>query len=225
MKFSKIKLAVFAVAALSFVLVGCGSDDADDDATDSSTTAAADPSTTTAAVGDGIAVSDAWTRIPVDGQTTSAVYANLTNGTDQAVTLVSASSPVTDSVELHETSMGADGQMQMAEKEGGFEIPAGGELVLEPGGNHIMLLGIDPATYPDSVEVTLTFDGADPITFDAPAKAMTPDAMSGSSMAGDMDHSDMGSSDMSSTTVAEEMSATTMGADDMSSSSTTTTTP
>jgi hypothetical protein len=67
----------------------------------------------------------------------------------------------------------------------GLEIAPGDSLTLEPGGTHIMLSGVDPANYPAAVEVTLTFDGADPITFQAPSQAGAPDPMAG------MDHSGM----------------------------------
>jgi copper(I)-binding protein len=62
--------------------------------------------------------------------------------------------------------------MMMQEKEGGYEIAAGETLTFEPGGAHIMLLDIDAATYPESVDVTLTFDDGSSIDFTAEVRAI-----------------------------------------------------
>src|SRR5690625_7218527 len=53
--------------------------------------------------------------------------------------------------------------MSMEEKEGGFPIPAGDELVLDPGGDHIMLMSLPAALQPgDEVELVLQFaDGTE----------------------------------------------------------------
>ncbi len=122
---------------------------------------------TTAAAGGTISVAEAWSPQPAEAQPVSAVYGVVSNPTDEAVTIVSASSPVSGDVQLHETVEDDNGAMTMQEREGGFEVPAGGEFVFESGGPHIMLLDIDPATYPDTVEVTLTLDQGGPVTFTA----------------------------------------------------------
>lgn len=171
-----LRWAALPVAAV-LVLSACG-DDADD----------ADD----AADGAELTMTDAWSREPAEGQTRTAVYGVLSNPGDEDVTVVSASSPASDQVELHETLADDDGVMRMQEREEGFVIPAGGEFVFEPGGPHIMMLDIDPATYPDPVEVELTFDGADPLTFDAEIRAIDMDAemdMDGGDM--DMEDGDM----------------------------------
>nr|WP_254426077.1 copper chaperone PCu(A)C [Dietzia sp. oral taxon 368] len=52
--------------------------------------------------------------------------------------------------------------MMMKEREDGFVIPAGGELLLEPGGNHIMLMDLDePISTGQQITLTLEFDGAE----------------------------------------------------------------
>ena len=156
-------------------LAACGSDD------DSST----GDDTEQAASADGISMDDPWSRQPADGQTTSAVYGSLTNDTGETVTAVSATASVSDSVELHEVIMNDEGQMSMQEKEGGYEIAAGETFVFEPGGPHIMLLDIDAATYPETVDVTLSFDNGASIDFVAEVREIGDDAM------GDMDMDEM----------------------------------
>ena len=184
---------LIAVPALALVaLAGCGDDE---DAAPAAETAAE-----TSAAAAGITVSDAWSRQPAEGQAVTAVYGIVSNPTDTDVTVISASTDVTDNVELHETLMGDDGAMSMREKEDGFVVPAGGEFVFESGGPHVMLFDIDAATYPEMIEVTLEFDNADPVTFMAEVRAidgMDMDGemdghggMDGGTMDGDMDMGD-----------------------------------
>jgi periplasmic copper chaperone A len=197
--------SVAALSAVALALVGCGGDDDSPPAADDG-----------AAV---VSVSGAWSRQPAAGQSTAAVYAVVSNPTDADVTMVAASSPVSDRVELHETIANDDGTMKMQQAEEGFVVPAGGDFAFESGGAHIMLFGIDPAEYPtDHVEVTLDFDTIDPITFMAEVRPLD-ESDAGSTDMGSMDMSstdssstDMGSMDMSST----DSSSTDMGSTDTS---------
>ena len=78
-------------------------------------------------------------------------------------------------LELHETVENETGEMVMRQIEGGFTIPAGGSLALEPGGNHIMLMDLtSPLMAGDEVTFTLTF--ADDTTYEvtAPVKVNKP---------------------------------------------------
>lgn len=184
---------LIAVPALALVaLAGCGDDE---DAAPAAETAAE-----TSAAAAGITVSDAWSRQPAEGQAVTAVYGIVSNPTDTDVTVISASTDVTDNVELHETLMGDDGAMSMREKEDGFVVPAGGEFVFESGGPHVMLFDIDAATYPEMIEVTLEFDNADPVTFMAEVRAID-----GMDMGGDMDGEMDGHGGMDGGTMDGEM--------------------
>jgi copper(I)-binding protein len=160
--FKRRSIALAAVAALG--LAACGSDDASDDSTEQAT--AAD-----------ITMSDPWSRQPADGQTTSAVYGEVTNNTDGTITAISATASVSDTVELHEVLTNDDGQMSMQEREGGYEIAAGETFVFEPGGPHIMMLDIDAATYPTPVAFPLSFDNDTTIEFVAEVRKTGADAM------------------------------------------------
>lgn len=87
------------------------------------------------------------------------VFGTLRNESDSDLQLVGASTSVSDKAELHETVVGPSGAASMQKREGGFAIPAGEALVLEPGGNHIMLMGLrDPITTGQQVTVTLEFE-------------------------------------------------------------------
>ena len=60
-----------------------------------------------------------------------------------------------------------DGVMSMQQVDG-IDLPAGGRILLEPGGLHLMLLDVDPdLAVGDTVALTLTFEGAGQRTVDA----------------------------------------------------------
>ena len=173
----KLRLATFTTAVLvAGSFSACGSD---------STDVASESGQPSAEV-TSLTVSDAWSRQPAAGQTVAAVYATVSNPTDADVAIVAASSPVTPDVELHETVSNDDGTMSMRQVTEGYVVPAGGELVLAAGGAHIMLIGIDPATYPvDQVEVTIELDGGESVSFEASVQALAGDSASAMD---DMDH-------------------------------------
>ncbi|MEU1122963.1 copper chaperone PCu(A)C [Streptomyces sp. NPDC005899] len=93
------------------------------------------------------------------------VVRNLGGATDR---LTSVTSSLSDSVTIHETKNQA---MRMVTS---FEIPAGGELDLERGGNHIMFMDLKKRPRQgDTVALKLHFEKADPITVDVPVKETT----------------------------------------------------
>ncbi len=113
-----------------------------------------------------------WTREPAVGQPNAAIYGTVTNTGATDVTITGASVEVTDRVELHEVVMD-DGLMTMQQRDGGFVVPAGGSLTMEPGGLHIMVFGIDAETYPsDALDVTFTFDNGAPTFASAEVRAI-----------------------------------------------------
>jgi len=77
--------------------------------------------------------------------------------------LVSATSPGANMVQVHESRM-ESGMMMMRELREGLPLPAGAAVALEPGGNHLMLLGVtEPLVAGDTVELTLTFESSPPV--------------------------------------------------------------
>ncbi|MFE9011335.1 copper chaperone PCu(A)C [Streptomyces cyaneofuscatus] len=82
--------------------------------------------------------------------------------------LTSVTSPLSDDVTIHETK-----NQQMREVES-FEVPAGGELDLERGGNHIMFMDLKKQPKQgEKVSVELHFEKAGRITVDLPVKETT----------------------------------------------------
>ncbi|MFS0852945.1 copper chaperone PCu(A)C [Microbacterium sp. 179-I 3D4 NHS] len=144
--------ALLAVSALA--LTGCA--------------ATAAPAETVPA-GDSVTIADAWVKATDEDM--SAAFGTLSNDSDQDVTIVSAETDAAGTIELHETVENEAGEMVMREIEGGFSIPADGTLLLEPGADHIMLMGLTGAlTAGDEVTVTLTFSDDSTYEFSAPVK-------------------------------------------------------
>lgn len=122
---------------------------------------------------------------PLEGGN-GAAYLTVLNGLDVPVRLASAAGDMAAAVELHET-VDDNGVMKMEPHPEGFEIPAGGTLVLRPGGKHVMLLGlVKPLAPGDSIDLTLNFEGSDPISLTVPVLEMeaTMPGMAGGSMEG-----------------------------------------
>ena len=107
-----------------------------------------------------IVVRDAWVREPPGGHPIAAAYMVIVNNSDAATALVSAQSSVVERVEIHSMTH-EDGQMRMRQVEQVL-LPAGGRVVLESGGLHLMLMGLsNPLRAGDSIDLTLRFaDGS-----------------------------------------------------------------
>ncbi|MEO3782276.1 copper chaperone PCu(A)C [Actinocorallia sp. B10E7] len=151
-------LSLFAALAVgSVALTGCGEDATDKEASPSPSAPASSTASNPASAP--LAFENAWVKAAESGMT--GAFGTLVNSTGAEINLVSATTPASKMVELHEVA-GAGGQTQMREKEGGFVIPAGGRLELKPGGYHIMLMGLTQKLEPgNEVAFTLTLkDGA-----------------------------------------------------------------
>ncbi len=118
-----------------------------------------------------LSVEDPWIKAVKEEDMMTAVFATLTNTTDQDLQIVDARTPVADAVELHETVDDGSGATMMQEKEGGFTVPAGEALTLVPGGNHLMPMGLNESIEPgQTVEVVVEFSDGSTQTLTAVAK-------------------------------------------------------
>jgi copper(I)-binding protein len=159
-------LAAIVFIALVTALAACGSDDSD-----------------AANACGAVVVADVWSRpaqlLDGDGhvydasatseedesaRTIGVVYLTLKNDGSVDERLISASSDVAMTAELHAVNM-VDGVMQMRQAVDGIELPAGETVRFEPGGLHIMLIGLTRALEPgDEFSVSLTFEHAAELT-------------------------------------------------------------
>lgn len=120
---------------------------------------------------DGLEIADAWARPGREGGV-SAVYMNILNGTSEADTLVSLSSPVAGMAEVHETYEQEEGMMGMRPADTVI-APARDYLPLEPGGLHVMLMQLNRVlTEGDSLKFTVNFAKAGQMTLTVPVQTM-----------------------------------------------------
>ena len=100
-------------------------------------------------------VDDAWVRATVPQQKATGAFMQLKATKNSK--LVSASSPLTPAVEVHEMAM-QDNVMKMRQVPA-VELPAGKTVELKPGGYHVMLMDLKQQIKGgDTVPVTLTFE-------------------------------------------------------------------
>jgi hypothetical protein len=115
-------------------------------------------------------ISGAWVRPPMAAGSPAAGYMTIENTSDQADALISASSPVAGSVEIHETTTDTTGMMGMQPVER-IEVPAGGSVTLEPGGYHLMVMGLtQPLEIGSTIELELVFERAGKVVVQADVK-------------------------------------------------------
>ena len=125
-----------------------------------------------AQAGDELVIRDAWVPEAPPTAPAMAAYMVLENGSDEPRAIRSAEAPGFDRVELHLSKM-EDGLAKMIEQDR-IVVPANGEQALEPGGYHIMLIGIQERRLAgDVVPVTLHFENGETRVVDAPVKKRT----------------------------------------------------
>ena len=127
-------------------------------------------SKTTPPAGGSLTTAGAWVRAAQSGGMTAA-YMTITNGTPSDDTLVSVSTPAAMSASIHETTTDASGMTGMHPVEG-IKVPAGGTVTLEPGGYHVMLMGLtSDLAVGQVVKLTLTFRTAGAMDVSAEVRA------------------------------------------------------
>ena len=99
-------------------------------------------------------------RMAPPGARASGGYVTIINTGNTADRLVSAKAPFSQKTEIHTMTMEGD-VMKMRELPNGIEIPAGGIVHLQPGGLHIMFVGLTGPTREGAMnDVELTFENA-----------------------------------------------------------------
>lgn len=122
-----------------------------------------------ATVGD-LAIYDAYVRYTFSAN--AGTYFRVENRGDSADRLLSVSSSASDRAEIHEVvTEGTGGTMQQLEE--GLEIPANGEVTLEVGSYHVMLMELPgELEHGDEVELELTFEEAGSVTLTVPVEVI-----------------------------------------------------
>jgi periplasmic copper chaperone A len=120
-----------------------------------------------------LTITNPWVRPTPPGLTVSALYFGIENKGDRADRLVSYASPVANRADLHETRI--EGGMARMRPVRSLAIPAKGRVQAEPGGLHMMLIGLtQPLAVGQRIPVTLKFERAGTITLEAVVAAAKP---------------------------------------------------
>lgn len=101
-----------------------------------------------------------WSRATLPGAKVAAGYLTVKNSGSEPDRLIAVSAGIAGKGEIHEMTV-KDGVMTMRPVADGIEIPAGGEVKLEPGSYHIMFMELkEPAVEGVKFPGTLTFEKA-----------------------------------------------------------------
>lgn len=123
-------------------------------------------------------VAHAWARATPPGMTVGGAYFTIVNGSKQPDTLVSLSSPAAAKVEMHRTSV--EKGLSRMRPAGQIEIAPGQTVKAEPGGFHVMFLGLkSPLSAGMQVPLVLTFQQAGAITVQVEIQSITSAAHAG----------------------------------------------
>jgi copper(I)-binding protein len=113
----------------------------------------------------GVSVQSAWARATTASQTVGGVFLTLVDG-GAPDRLLSASSPIAASLELHETVR--EGDVMKMRPVPALPLASGQTVELKPGGYHLMAMGLkQPLKVGATFPVTLNFENSGPVTVTA----------------------------------------------------------
>lgn len=121
--------------------------------------------------GGAVSVHDAWARASLGQTGTSAAYMTLEVSGNEADRLVDVATPIAASAELHTHLM--EGGVARMRPVAAIEIVPGEPTVLEPGGLHVMLMGLgEKLVEGETLPLTLTFEHAGTVDLEVPIRGM-----------------------------------------------------
>lgn len=210
MKLNRTASALIAgSAALTLALAGCSSDDQATDTTESTTSSAAESTSAKEQSGDAVELNDAYIKEKPADKMMTGIFGVLTNNTDKDIKISSfkiEGLKEGTKFEQHDTKDG-----KMFEVPEGLTIPANGELVLQPGSTHLMIMGNDEAMEQGAeYKLVLEFSDGSSITKDVEVRVQAageedygndgslnnPEHQGGDKMDGNMDHDKMDHGEM-----------------------------
>lgn len=152
-------LAAFALSALA--LAPATAQDADHGGH-------ADHASTADIVLGDIVISRPFTRATLPNAPVAGGFLTLANTGGAADRLVAVETPLAREAQIHEMAMEGE-VMKMRQIPDGLPIGPGETVALEPGGYHLMFMGLtSPLVEGETLEVTLTFEKAGTVTIDLP---------------------------------------------------------
>lgn len=114
---------------------------------------------------------DLWLRQSIPGQANGAGFGTIRNLGDEDLLLIGGSIAIAEDVEVHRHVREGD-QMRM-EAMDALTIPAGSSVELQPGGYHLMLMGLSELLVVDTDhDLTLVFSDGSTHTVKVPVKEL-----------------------------------------------------
>lgn len=121
-----------------------------------------------------LSITKAWVRATIGEANITAGYFTIENAAGSGDTLLSVATSVAAKSEVHTTSMGEGGVMQMRPV-ASLAVPAGETVALKAGGDHLMLMGVaKPLKDGDTVVFELEFETAGTVLVEAPVSRRDP---------------------------------------------------
>lgn len=126
-------------------------------------------------------VESAYVRAVPPGQMNSAAFMQLKNQGPDDISLVAAKSQVAKNVELH-THTQDNGVMRMRQISE-INLPAGEAITLQPGGMHVMLIGLTQnLSVGENISLSLEFSDGSNQALEIPVQAILPMKKAGNMM-------------------------------------------
>ena len=118
-----------------------------------------------------VAIHDAWARASLGQMRSGAAYLTLEVTGDRVERLIAVASPIAEKAALHTHVM--DGDVARMRPVAAIEIAPGAPTVLEPGGLHIMLSGLERRLVEgETFPLSLTFESAGTVAIEVPIISM-----------------------------------------------------
>ena len=116
-----------------------------------------------------VSVSNQVVQLAYPSAMAAVVYMQITNPCESKDRLTNSASQIAASTEIHKSSEDEDGVMSMSAVDGVDVLPMQQQL-LEPGGYHVMLMGLDLPQGTDSTTIVLTFEKGGRVEVTAPIR-------------------------------------------------------
>ena len=114
-------------------------------------------------------VEDPHTRVFGASAMAGAAFMRITNQSGKDDVLIGAKTDASAMTELHTHIEDKDGVVKMRQIEGGIKLASGETVVMERGGNHVMLMGLNKSFESgEIVKITLMFEKAGDVVVEAP---------------------------------------------------------
>jgi copper(I)-binding protein len=118
-------------------------------------------------------IEDAMARAVPPTAKMSAAFMTLTNNADTDLAVIGAESSVAKAVELHNNTM-TDGKMKMRQVNQ-IDLPANQTTELKPGGQHVMLIGLNRALVEgETIDLKLNFSDGSSESMEIPIQQIKP---------------------------------------------------